>query len=432
VTDGSGSPWGLVAVVVLLALTAYLSAVETVLMRLPLVRALRVREEEAKGSTALLWLLEHRATSLNVVLLLTVSVRIVTAVVAAWLALAWDSGGPGLAVAAVLLIIASMLGAEVAPRTLALRRLEPTALRVATSFQVLTRVCEPLSRALVAAGRGLVRGRSEAPGPFEADDDVRDLWDAEEEDEEIEEEERAMIRSIFELGDTVVREIMVPRPDMVTVQAGAPLRDLVNTVIEHGYSRIPVYRENKEEIVGVVFAKDVLRRLAHRPGVAVWDDLIRPATFVPESKRIDDLLRFLQEGAVHQAVVVDEYGAVAGLVTIEDILEEIVGEIVDEHDREDPLVELLDDVHMRVDARLSVDDLNELLESDLPDEGWDTVGGLVVGTLGRVPDPGEQIDLEGLTLVAERVQGRRVSKVLVTRRAVEDGGSSDDGRERSR
>jgi CBS domain containing-hemolysin-like protein len=430
VSEG-GSLWGIVSVVVLLGLTAYLSAVETVLVRLPLVRALRLREEEARGSGPLLWLLEHRATSLNVVLLLTVTVRVATAVVATWLALRLVGGAVAVVAVAVALVLVSLLVAEVAPRTATLRRLEAAGLRLAPSFLAVTRLLDPVAGGVVTAGRSLVRGRTEAPGPFEGDDDARGLHDPEAADEQLEDDERAMIRSIFELGDTVVREIMVPRPDMVTVQEGAPLRDLVNTVIEHGYSRIPVYRASKEEIVGVVFAKDLLRRLAHQPGVAVWDDLVQPATFVPESKRIDDLLRFLQAGAVHQAVVVDEYGAVAGLVTIEDILEEIVGEIVDEHDREDPLVELLDEVRMRVDARLSVDDLNELLDSDLPDEGWDTVGGLVVGTLGRVPLPGEQVDLEGLTLVAERVQGRRVSKVLVTRRLPEPEPASENGRERT-
>jgi CBS domain containing-hemolysin-like protein len=424
VSDAS-SLWGLGTVVVLVAVAAYLSAIETVLSRLPMVRALRLREEDARGAHPLLWLLEHRATALNVVLLLTVTVRIGAAVIGTWLALDLVGGAVGVAVVALVLVVVSMAAAEVAPRTLTLRHLETFSLRLAGSFAAVTRVADPVARLFVGAGKLLVPVRADLSGPFAADDEVRDL--AVTDDDQLEDDERAMIRSIFELGDTVVREIMVPRPDMVTVAASAELRDLVNAIIEHGYSRIPVYRTQKDEVVGVVFAKDVLRRLAHQPGREQWDDLVRPATFVPETKQIDDLLRFLQAEAVHQAMVVDEYGALTGLVTIEDILEEIVGEIVDEHDREEPLVELLDDVRMRIDARLSVSDLNELFDSDLPDEGWDTVGGLVVGTLGRVPHAGEQVDVDGLTFVTERVQGRRVAKVLVTRRGDVDDDGSDDG-----
>jgi CBS domain containing-hemolysin-like protein len=229
-----------------------------------------------------------------------------------------------------------------------------------------------------------------------------------------------MIRSIFELGDTIVREIMVPRPDMVMVDQDDALETLVNTVIEHGYSRVPVYRGERDKIAGVVYAKDILRRVALEPDRAGWHDLIRPPTFVPETKDADDLMRELQAQSVHIAFVVDEYGAVTGLVTIEDILEEIVGEIVDEHDQEEPLVEILDDDRMRIDARLPVDELNELLDCDLPDDEWDTVGGLVVGALGHVPHPGEVVELNGVEITTERVQGRRVAKVIVQRREVEE------------
>ncbi|MBW3620042.1 MAG: hemolysin family protein [Actinobacteria bacterium] len=419
--------WALGALVLLLLGTAYLSAIETVVVRLPLVRALRLREEEAKGAEPLLWLLEHRATTLNVVLLLTVTARIVSAAIATWLGVRLLGGAVGVVLVLAALVVVSLTVVEVAPRTSTLRHLEAAGLRLARSFRAVTRLSAPLAGAFVAAGRALVRVRADVSGPFAADDEVRDLAVAEEADDEIEDDERAMIHSIFELGDTLVREIMVPRPDMVTIDEDASLRELVNTVIEHGHSRIPVHRGTRDEIVGVVFAKDLLTRLSHRPGVEDWHDLVRPPTFVPETKQIDTLLRDLQEATVHQAVVVDEYGAVTGLVTIEDILEEIVGEIVDEHDHEQPLVEVVDDERLRVDARLPVDDLNELLDADLPDEGWDTVGGLVVGTLGRVPETGEQIDIDGVSLLTERVQGRRVSQVLVTRRAVTPDASDDGG-----
>ena len=219
----------------------------------------------------------------------------------------------------------------------------------------------PLAGLVVSTGRAVVGARPGSHGPFPSDEPASEvLLDDEDDDDELEEDERAMIRSIFELGDTIAREIMVPRPDMVTVAADAGLRDLVNTIVEHGYSRLPVFREDREHIVGVVYAKDVLHRVALQPDRTGWADLVRPATFIPETKRIDDLLRELQAQSVHIALVVDEYGATTGLVTIEDILEEIVGEIVDEHDHEDPLVEVLDDGGWAIDARLAVDDLNDL------------------------------------------------------------------------
>ena len=407
---------GLVTVVVLVLAAALLSMAETVLLRLNLVRALRLDEEDAPGAEKLLWLLEHRGRSLNVVLVATVASRVVAAGVATVLTVRHVPGAGGVALAVVAVLVLSLLASEIAPRTLALRHLEETGLRLAAPMVLLVRLLGPVSHLFVVAGRGLARSHAEVSGPYPSDDELREILANEDEDEELEEDERAMIHSIFELGDTVAREIMVPRPDMVTIAESAELRELVNMIIERGYSRIPVYRDERDDIVGVVYAKDVLQRLALQPGREEWNDLVRAPTFVPETKQIDDLLRSLQEQAVHLAIVVDEYGAMIGLVTIEDILEEIVGEIVDEHDREEPLVELLEDDRIRVDARLSVGDLNELLGSELPEDGWDTVGGLVFGILGRVPTEGDAVDIDGLTFVTERVQGRRVSKVLVARR----------------
>jgi CBS domain containing-hemolysin-like protein len=404
--------------VVLLLGSAYLAAVETVLARLNVVRALRLDEEERRGAPALLWLTEHRATVLNVVLVLSVLARVSLAAFATVVGWRWFEGVWGLVATIAVVTSLSLLVGEVAPRTVALRHLEATGLRLAGSARLLTRVMDPFAKAAVSVARALVPRRHEVSGPYASDDELRQFAaDGEEQDEELEPEERAMIRSIFELADTIVREIMQPRPDMVTVPESATLDEVVRTVIDHGYSRLPVHdAEDVDSIVGVVYGKDLLRRVATEPGRQRWGDLVRRATYVPETKRCDDLLRELQAGTVHLALVVDEYGALVGLVTIEDILEEIVGEIVDEHDHEDPLVEFLDEGGLRIDARLGVDDLNELLDANLPEEGWDTVGGLVFGTLGRVPVEGETIELDGFAITVEKVQGRRVGKVIVERR----------------
>ncbi len=405
----------MVAIVCLLG-TAVLAAVETVVTRCNVVRALRLVEEDRRGSAALLWLTERRATSLNVVLALTVTVRVALVVLAT--VLGWQLwGGPlGVVAAAVIVVVASLVVGEITPRTLALRHLEAVGLRLARPWRVVVRGLAPLAHGLVGLGRALVPARHEVSGPYASDGELRALdADAEEHDEELEPEERAMIRSIFELGDTLVREVMVPRPDMVTIGEDATLDDVVEVVISGGFSRVPVHEPgDAESIVGLIYAKDLLARVATQSRKRRWTDLVRRPTLVPETKRCDELLRELQECAVHLAIVVDEYGEVAGIVTIEDILEEIVGEIVDEHDREEPLVELLDHDELRVDARLGVDDLNELLGTALPEEGWDTVGGLVFGTLGRIPDEGDRLELEGRTITVERVQGRRVATVHVT------------------
>ncbi len=406
------------AAVLLLVVSAYLAALETVVTRCNVVRALRLSEEDRRGSAALLWLAEHRASCLNVVLICTVSARVGLAALGTVLGLALVGGGVGVAVAVLVVVLASLLLGEVTPRTLALRHLEATGLALAGSGRLLVRVLEPIGRVVVTVGRAPVPERHEVSGPYASDDELRALdTDEEEQDEELEPEERAMIRSIFELADTIVREVMTPRPDMVTVAADAGLDVVVGLVIERGISRIPVHDpDDADRIVAVVYAKDLLARVVDGVEDRGWRDLAREPTFVPETKRCDELLRELQESAVHLAIVVDEYGEIVGLITIEDLLEEIVGEIVDEHDREEPLIELLDGEIMRIDARLGVDDLNEVLGAELPEEGWDTVGGLVFGTLGRVPVEGETVELNGVAITVERVQGRRVGKVLITRR----------------
>ncbi|MEX0706164.1 MAG: hemolysin family protein [Nitriliruptoraceae bacterium] len=405
----------IVLVLALTVFTAYLAAIETVIDRLNLVRALRLDDEDRPGSAALLWLTEHRSSALSAVLVATVTARVTLVAAAISLAVRFVPSTTGMVVTLVGVVVVSLVVGEVTPRTVALRHLEATGLRLAASARVVVRAVGPIARLFVAAGRGLVPRRHEVSGPYASDEELHELdSDDEEEDPALEPEERAMIRSIFELADTRVREIMTPRPDMVTVGRGEPLDALIAAVTEQGFSRVPVHEsDDADEFVGIVYAKDLLACVADRGNGGGWEDLVREATFVPEIKRVDELLRDLQASAVHMALVVDEYGAIVGVVTIEDILEEIVGEIVDEHDHEEPLVEVCDGGVLRIDARLGVDDLNEMLSSTLPEEGWDTVGGLVFGTLGRVPEVGESVELDGHVLTVESVQGRRVGKVLV-------------------
>jgi putative hemolysin len=231
----------------------------------------------------------------------------------------------------------------------------------------------------------------------------------------IETGERELIHSIFEFGDTVVREVMLPRPDMIAVEADATVDEAVNTMISAGFSRVPAYDNTTDNIIGLIYLKDLVGLQTLDRGSELVRGAVREAVYVPESKRVAELLREMQLQKYHMAVVVDEYGGTAGLVTLEDLLEEIVGEITDEYDVEEPGLEHLPDGSLRCPGRTAIDDVNEELDVHLPDEEWDTVGGLVFSTLGHVPDEGECVTVDGLLFCAERVQGRRIVSVLVTR-----------------
>jgi CBS domain containing-hemolysin-like protein len=235
------------------------------------------------------------------------------------------------------------------------------------------------------------------------------------EEETIEREESRLIHSIFEFGDTLAREVMLPRPDMVAIEADATVEEGITRAIEGGFSRLPAFEETTDNIVGLVYLKDLVGRARGGGGAEPVRSSLRPAVFVPEQKRVAELLREMQSKQFHMAIVVDEHGGTAGLVTLEDLLEEIVGEITDEYDVAEPGVEHLPGGGLRVPGKLPIDDLSEELDMELPDTEWDTVGGLVFNLLGHVPEPGETVAFEGLELKTERVQGRRIVSVVITR-----------------
>jgi CBS domain containing-hemolysin-like protein len=233
----------------------------------------------------------------------------------------------------------------------------------------------------------------------------------------IEEGERDLIHSIFEFGDRIVREVMVPRPDIVAVEDSQPLRDVQALVLTHGYSRVPVYHEDVDEIVGICYAKDVLKAIHQGKQDSPLSEVMREAHYVPETKKVAGLLREMQKEKFHIAIVTDEYGSVSGLVTLEDLLEELVGEITDEYDQEEPEIAEVGAGVFRVSGKASIDDVNELIGIELPDEGWDTVAGFVLDLFGKIPSDGEEQAYAGLVFRTEEVQGRRIAKVLITRTA---------------
>jgi CBS domain containing-hemolysin-like protein len=275
----------------------------------------------------------------------------------------------------------------------------------------------PLTKLLIGVANVILPGKGLAKGPFMSEREIRHIVDVAEEEEVIEEQEREMIHSIFELGDTRVREVMVPRPDMTVVDTNHTLQAAMDIAIKQGFSRIPVFENDPDNIVGVLYVKDLFRAMRKGgEGTTQLKEIMREAHFVPETMRVSDLLRDMQQRKVHMAIVADEYGDVAGLVTLEDVLEEIVGEITDEYDVEESRILPVGNDGWRVQAKMPIWEFNELVDAKLPeDEEWQTIGGLVASALAKIPEAGDEVDYQGFRFRVERVQRRRIGTVLVQR-----------------
>ena len=326
----------------------------------------------------------------------------------------------------------------VAPRTLGRQHAEAVALTASGPLSLLTTLLGPVAQVLIVVGNVLTPGRGFTDGPFTSEAELRELVDMAEASDLIEAGERKMIHSVFELGDTIVREVMVPRTEMVWIEADKTLRQGLSLALRSGFSRIPVVGEGVDDVLGILYVKDVMRRTYDNPRSDAQErveSLMRPPIFCPDSKPVDDLLREMQRTHSHVVIVVDEFGGTAGLATIEDILEEIVGEIVDEFDSEiAPWVDL-GDGRFRVSSRLQVDELGDLFGMEVDDEDVDTVLGLMAKQLNKVPIPGSVIVWEGLEFQAERASGRRhsIQTVIVGRATAaddtEDAGDTRQGRD---
>ncbi len=330
-----------------------------------------------------------------------------------------------LVVVTALLALFTIVFGELVPKTLALAHPERFALTVAPPIDFIGRILGPLVAFLTATTRRIAHlfGAAVTPEQRISAEELMLIVERGGEQGVLEAEEEQMIHAVIELGERRVHEVMVPRTTIVALPSNASLTEVIDKVVEEGHSRIPVYNESIDEIVGILYAKDLLPFLKEgptaRPNIR---SLLRTPVFVPESMSIDDLLHELQRRKVHIAIVLDEYGGTAGLVTIEDLLEEIVGEIQDEYDVEEPMIVRLTEDEARVDGRAAVDDLEELFDTQLSledEDEYDTVGGLVYHRIGGVPNPGDEIDVDGLHLTVESTDGRRVAKVLVVRRREE-------------
>ena len=434
--------WLVLIAIALIVVSGLLIAAETAMTRVSKTRIDELRKEgngNEKRAELLLGVLQDRARYVNVLFLLSTIATITSITLISYVAVRALTSGDGwstwiaLVVVIAALVVVAYIGLGVAPRTLGRQHAERIALIAARPTRFLATILGPITTLLIVIGNALTPGKGFREGPFDTAAELREMVDLAGADDLIEDAERKMIHSVFDLGDTFAREVMVPRTEMVFIERNKSLRPAISLSLRSGFSRIPVIGENADDIVGVIYLKDMVRRTfehheAEREDTV--DSLMRATSFVPDSKPADELLKDMQAARVHVAIVVDEYGGTAGLVTIEDILEEIVGEIADEYDTAAPEVTQLDDDRYRVLSRMNLDDFAELtqIEINAEDEGVDTVLGLMAKRLGRVPIPGAEVVENGWSLVAERGAGRRnrIGAVLATRIATADDGEQLD------
>jgi CBS domain containing-hemolysin-like protein len=402
--------------IILLVIAGLLISAETAISR---ISRSRIEDlESSKASTRLLSVIDDRPRYVNVLLFVSTIASITAFVLVGYhgvnglVEVSEMPAAAAFAIVAAILILVSYIGLGVAPRTLGRIHSEKIALLSARPARLLAAILGPIATLLIHIGNALTPGKGFRQGPFDSQAELRDLVDMASSDSLIEDDERAMIHSVFELSDTFAREVMVPRTEMVFIERNKSLRQALSLGLRSWFSRIPVIGENADDIVGVIYLKDIVKRVfeyrdaEHAEKV---EDLMRPPYFVPDSKQADDLLRDMQAARVHMAIVVDEYGGTAGIVTIEDILEEIVGEIADEYDTAAPEVETLDGGGFRVMARMNIGDLAELIDIDIDseEEGVDSVLGLMAKKLGRVPIADSRIEVQGWELVAQVGSDRR-------------------------
>jgi CBS domain containing-hemolysin-like protein len=401
----------LAVAVVLVVVAGLFASAEAAVSSISRVRAGELVEEGRSGATRLATVVQDPPRYLNTALLLRLAAEIAAIVLVTVVVVdVVDPGWLELVVAIVSMVLVSYVVIGVAPRTLGRQHSERVALLSAGPMQLLSRALGPLPRLLIVIGNALTPGKGFAEGPFASEAELREMVDLAEKSSLIESVESRMIQQIFELGDTLVRTVMVPRTDMIFIERHKTLRQMMSLALRSGFSRIPVVGDNLDDIVGVVYLKDVTKRVFDNRDAETTErveSVMRPAMFVPDTKPVDALLREMQAERMHVALVVDEYGGTSGLVTIEDILEEIVGEISDEYDQTTTDVEHLTNGSVRVPSRLSLDDLGEVFDVELQDDDVDSVGGLMAKHLGRVPIPGAEVQVDSLRLVAEAPTGRR-------------------------
>ncbi len=403
----------LFAAILLLLLIVLLSIGEAAVTRTSTIRAETLMEAQPVRVLRLVKLLESPELLLNPLRLLVLSAQLVQITLVALVTV--DQLAPAWLVLVIFGDVCVLFVVDVAARTFGVMHADRLAVALARpiSALVLFPPVRLLTSGLIGAGNIVAPGKGLSTGPFALPEELVALADAAVQDAVLEPAERDLIESVIDFSDTVVREVMVPRTDMITLEGDVSVAAALELSSTAGFSRVPVVGENIDDVVGLIYVKDLIRAELDGKDQQRIDTMLRPAHFVPETKRVPRMLKEMQGESFHMAVVVDEYGGVAGLVTLEDLIEELVGEIVDEYDVEGPLVERQADGSLRVDGRILISELNELADLELPEGDFDTIAGLVFDRFGRVPIEGEVCDADGYTLRVERVQARRITRVHV-------------------
>ncbi|HZC10404.1 MAG TPA: hemolysin family protein [Mycobacterium sp.] len=420
----------LIGAILLIGLGGLFAAIDAALSTVSMARVHELVRDQRPGAVRLAKVMTDRPRYINLVVLLRIICEVSATVLLAAYFYRHLSRDWGLFAAGATMVVISFVVIGVGPRTLGRQNAYSISLVAALPLQVISILLAPISRLLVVLGNMLTPGRGFRNGPFASEIELREVVDLAQQRGVVAADERRMIQSVFELGDTPAREVMVPRTEMIWIESDEPANHAISLAVRSGHSRIPVIGENVDDVVGVVYLKDIVQHRYYSTGSrdTFVSQVMRPAVFVPDSKPLDALLREMQRTRNHMALLVDEYGAIAGLVTIEDVLEEIVGEIADEYDAAEVApIEELGDNRFRVSARLPIEDVGELYGVEFDEHlDVDTVGGLLALELGRVPLPGAEVVTHGLRLHAEGGpdhRGRvRIGTVLLSR-------TDDDGQE---
>lgn len=407
----------IVGLVLLLLVSAFSSAAETAITSVNRIKVRQQAEEGKRSAVILDNLLKHPGRFLATILLMNNLVNVAASAVATILAAKYVAYPAAVATGVITFLI--LVFGEISPKTFAVQNADKMAFLVAPVVRITEYIFYPVVRALIIISNLLLAILGTRPmkeGPFVTEEEIRTMVSVGEEEGVIEEDEKEMIDSIFEFGETIVKEVMVPRMDMVAVEKNTPISEVLEVILHEGFSRIPVFDKTIDNVVGIVYARDLLVNYSKGLTNVTLEKIIRPAYYVPETKKVLELLKELQKRKTHMAIVVDEYGGTAGLITIEDLLEEIVGEIFDEYDLEEVLVEYIDENNIRVDGKVDLDEINEILGINLPEAEYESIGGFVFNLFGKIPAPGEKIDYNNLTFTIEAVDGRRISKILITKK----------------
>ncbi len=407
----------LIILIISLMLCTTASAAETALTSVSRIKLKSLVEEGDKKALEIERLIAKPNVFLSTILVVNSVAVIVASSMTTVLALRFIPDY-GEVIGTILISLVVLIFCEITPKTAAVQNPLRWARVLVKPVRGVAWLLHPLVVALSAITNTLVRlfgGQMKHLGPFVTEEELRLLVNVSEEEGVLEEEETEMIHSIFEFADTTVREVMIPRIDMVTLECNATVDEAVDLALQGGFSRIPVYEETIDNIIGVLFTKDMLKQLREGHNSYPIRELVRPAYFVPETKKLDDMLREIRQKRTHMAIVVDEYGSVAGLVTIEDLVEEIVGDIQDEYDREENLYEQVTQYEYVFDAKINIDEFNELMDTDLESEDYDTLGGFLLAQLDKIPVAGDTITYKDLAFTVLTTRGLRITKVRVER-----------------